>query len=57
MSWYKGALHRLSEDASDQMELAVTLAQCCGNGVFVGAISAENAEAERGIAKRSETTH
>lgn len=57
MSWYKGALHRLSEDASDQMELAVTLARCCGNGIFVGVTSAENTEAERGIARRSETTH
>jgi len=50
LSWYKGTLHRLSEDASDQMELAVTLAQCCSNAVT---ISAEGTEAEREIAKRS----
>jgi len=35
MRWYSGALQRLSEDAGDQMELAATLAKCCGNGMFM----------------------
>jgi hypothetical protein len=35
MRWYHGALQRLSEDASDQMELAVTVAKCCGNDILM----------------------
>jgi hypothetical protein len=51
MRWYHGALQRLSEDASDQMELAVTVAKCCGNDILMLA-STERSQAKT-LASRS----
>jgi hypothetical protein len=42
MRWYNGSLQRLSEDANDQMELAMTVAKCWGNGMFLRATSTES---------------
>jgi hypothetical protein len=41
----------LSEDASDQMELAVTVAKCCGNDILMLA-STERSQAKT-LASRS----
>jgi hypothetical protein len=41
MRWCKGALRRWSEDTSDQVELAVVTAKCCGNGALVSDMRTE----------------
>jgi hypothetical protein len=52
LRWCNGALHRLSEDTADQMELIATLAKCCGSGTFVPAINIEGSKAESSNGKR-----
>jgi hypothetical protein len=54
MRWYHGALQRLSEDASDQMELAVTVAKCCGNDILMLASSTERSQAKTLASRRGE---
>lgn len=34
--WYQGALHRLSDDVTDQMHLGLTLMKCGSNGGLFG---------------------
>jgi len=44
--WFKGAFERLSEDATDQMQFAATVAKCCGNGAFTTGIDLGSAHAK-----------
>jgi hypothetical protein len=51
MRWYNGSLQRLSEDANDQMELAMTIARCWSNGMILRPTSTEgNGKQKRKLA-------